>query len=88
MSTTLWGGLQAELDLSGELGRVACPTLVMCGEEDALKPVPYSRAIAAAIPGSELLTVPEAGHAVVVEKAAEVNTALLGFLEKHGGAGT
>ena len=25
------------LDLSNALGRVACPTLVMCGEEDALK---------------------------------------------------
>ncbi len=71
------------LDLGGVLGAVACPTLIVAAEEDALKGVPYSRALAEAIADSELLIVPGAGHAVVVERPGEVNTALLGFLEKH-----
>jgi 3-oxoadipate enol-lactonase len=71
------------LDLRELLAGIGCPTLVICGEEDALKPVRYSRAIADAIPHAELLSVPEAGHAVVIERPEEVNSALLGFLEKQ-----
>ena len=76
-----------QLDLTEKLAAITSPTLVVCGEEDALKPVHYSRAIADAVAGAELLIVPGAGHAVVLEKAGEVNTALLGFLEKHREAG-
>ncbi len=72
-----------ELDLTGVLGAVACPTLIVAAEEDALKCVHYSRALAGAIAGSELLIVPGAGHAVVLEKPGEINTALLGFLAKN-----
>ncbi len=53
------------------------------GEQDALKPPEYSRLIAERIPDSELLSIPGAGHAVIIEKPAEINTALLGFIEKH-----
>jgi 3-oxoadipate enol-lactonase len=73
----------AGLDLRGRLGGVRCPALVLCGSEDLLKPPAYSAEIAAAIPHSEYLLVPGAGHAVVIEKADTVNTAVLGFLEKH-----
>jgi 3-oxoadipate enol-lactonase len=72
-----------DLDITTELGRIECPTLVLVGEEDALKPVRYSRLIAERIPQSELLVIPDAGHAVILEKPQEVNTALLGFIEKH-----
>ncbi len=71
------------LDVTAELERIECPTLVLVGEEDALKPPSYSRRIAERIPGAELLLVADAGHAVILEKPQEVNTALLGFLEKH-----
>jgi len=71
------------LDLRGRLGEVRCPALVLCGSEDVLKPPHYSAEIAAAIPHSESLLIPGAGHAVVIEKADTVNTAVLGFLEKH-----
>jgi 3-oxoadipate enol-lactonase len=74
-----------ELDITERLPEITCPTLVMCGEEDALKPVHYSRTIAQSIPGAEFLIVPGAGHALVIENPAAVNTALLGFLEKHRG---
>jgi 3-oxoadipate enol-lactonase len=71
------------LDLRPQLRSITAPALVMCGELDALKPVGASREIAASIPGAEFLLVPDAGHAVVIEKAAEVNTALIGWVEKQ-----
>lgn len=71
------------LDARPLLPRVRCPTLVVCAEHDSLKPPSYSRAIAEAIPGSELVLVPDAGHAVVLEKPEIVNTLLLGFLTRH-----
>ena len=71
-----------QLDIRDRLADIRCPTLVICGEHDALKPVAQSRLIAQAVPGAEFLVVPDAGHAVVIEKAETVNTALLGFLEK------
>jgi len=73
----------ATLDLRPHLPDVACPTLVLCGEQDILKPPHYSRRIAATVQHAEMLTVPEAGHAVVIERADTVNTAVLGFLEKQ-----
>jgi len=73
------------LDARPLLSRISCPTLVVCAEDDSLKPPAYSRAIAAAIPGAELALVPEAGHAVVLERPDVVNTLLLGFLAKHAG---
>ncbi len=72
-----------QLDLRDRLPAIRCPTLVLCGEEDLLKPPAYSREIAAAVPDAELLLVPGAGHAVVIERAGPVNSAVLGFLEKQ-----
>ena len=72
-----------QLDITADLHRIGCPTLVLVGDEDALKPPRYSRMIAETIPNSELQIIPGAGHAVILEKPAEVNTALHGFLEKH-----
>lgn len=71
------------LDITAELGRIACPTLVVVGEEDRLKPPRFSRLLAERIPDSELVLIPGAGHAVILEKPDEVNSALLGFLAKH-----
>ena len=73
-----------DLDVTADLDRISCPTLVLVGEKDALKPPRYSRLIAERIPDSELLLVPGAGHAVILERPEEVNAAILGFLAKHG----
>lgn len=71
------------LDLTGELHRIRAPTLVLVGEEDILKPRGYAATIAREIPGAQFLMVPEAGHALCLERPAEFNTALLGFLAQH-----
>ncbi len=72
---------EAALTLKVSLAEIRVPTLVVCGENDALKPVAYSRAIAAAIPDAKPVIVPDAGHAVVIEKPDEVCAALESFLQ-------
>ena len=72
-----------QLDVTSELQHIQCPTLVMVGEKDVLKPPRYSRLLAAEIPNSEYLIIPGAGHAAIIERPNEVNTAVLGFLSKH-----
>jgi 3-oxoadipate enol-lactonase len=73
--------LKLEIDPSG----VRCPTLVICGEDDALKPVHYSRTIAAQIANARLEIVP-GPHAVVIENPDVVNELLLSWLECGGSA--
>ncbi|MFF8813226.1 alpha/beta fold hydrolase [Streptomyces pactum] len=43
------------------------PVLVLAGEEDLITPSEHSTAIAEALPGAELVIVPEAGHLVMLE---------------------
>lgn len=73
----------SRLELRDRLAEIRCPTLVLCGTEDVLKPPSYSAEIAAAVPRSEYLLIPGAGHAAVIEAADAVNTAVRGFLEKN-----
>ena len=72
------------LDITAELHRISCPTLILVGELDAVKAPYYSRLMVETIPNAEFLIIPEGGHAVIIEKPEEVNTAILGFLAKHG----
>lgn len=58
----------------GELAGVSVPTLVIAAGEDLL--TPSAGAIAEAIAGARLLTVPGAGHAVALEASEAVNAAL------------
>ncbi|MBT8064599.1 MAG: alpha/beta hydrolase, partial [Gammaproteobacteria bacterium] len=76
-----------QLDLTPRLPEITCLTLVMVGEEDRLKPPRYSRLIADRIPNSELVVIPGAGHAVILEQPGAVNAALLDFLQRAFGKG-
>jgi 3-oxoadipate enol-lactonase len=71
---------EAFTTLDVRLGKITCPTLVVVGEHDALKPVSASQEIAAGIADSRLVVIEDAGHAVVIEKPDAVNAALLEFL--------
>lgn len=68
------------LDLTPRLHEIRCPSLVIVGSEDILKPVRCSEVIAAGIPGASLHVVEGAGHAVVIEQPDAVNGAILRFL--------
>jgi 3-oxoadipate enol-lactonase len=72
-----------DLAITARLAEIACPTLVICGERDLLKPAAYSEIIASRVPDSQLEIVPEAGHAVILEAAGEVNEMIASFLAEH-----
>lgn len=69
------------LDRLPDLERVAVPTLVLVGDEDTpfLKP---SRRLAEAIPGAELVVIPDAGHSPQFENPEPWWKALAAFLAK------
>lgn len=64
------------------LPRIACPTLVMTGELDTWAGPEQHRQIAAALPNSELVIVPGAGHMIQIEAPDAVNTAIARWLER------
>jgi catechol 2,3-dioxygenase-like lactoylglutathione lyase family enzyme len=45
-----------------DLGRITAPTLVIHGDEDPIHPLAHGQALAAEIPGAELLVLPHTGH--------------------------
>jgi len=63
------------------LERIACPTLVMCGRQDALTPLERHEEMAARIYGSRLEVVEECGHLSTLERPAETSAALARWLE-------
>ncbi len=62
------------------LARIRCPTLVLCGREDAATPVEMHREIAADIADARLVVVPECGHLSTLERPEVVNVALRRWL--------
>jgi pimeloyl-ACP methyl ester carboxylesterase len=77
-----YGDFQAcdRFDRMNEIGRIVLPTLIVCGEDDALTPVKYSQYLQDKIPNSRLVIVPEAGHSVMLEKPEALNAALKSFI--------
>ena len=69
----------ARFDLSGEVGHITSPTLVVHGSEDRY--VPPARALARAIPGAKLKMLDDAGHLVFIERFADVNREVVRFLK-------
>ena len=75
------------LDTRGGLARIACPTLVMTGEEDAGAPVEVAREIASRIPNARLKVMPRAAHLAPIEQDEAFLTDLDEFLG-HAGCGS
>jgi 3-oxoadipate enol-lactonase len=59
---------------------IRVPTLVICGDEDAITPPALSEELAALIPGSRLNIIAGASHLANLDKSAEFNRAIDGFL--------
>lgn len=62
--------------LSNRLYRIRAKTVIVWGESDKLIAPAYGRAFAKAIRGSELVTIPEAGHMVTLEQPERVRDAI------------
>ena len=69
------------IDLSSDAARIANPTLVVLGEGDKSVPLETGRALAQAVKGSRLVEIKNTGHISAVERPAEFNAALAGFLK-------
>ncbi len=67
-------------DGRGDLPGIVCPTLVLCGREDALTPMHLHEEMAGLIPGSQLRVIGECGHLSALERPQEVTAALREWL--------
>lgn len=74
----------ARFDLSGDVGHITSPTLVIHGSEDRYVPPANARALAEAIPSAKLRVIEEAGHLVFIERFADVNREVVRFLKSTG----
>lgn len=75
--------MAARPDSTDLLSTITCPTLIIVGEDDVATPVSESQYMANRIPGSTLVTIPEAGHLSNFERPAAFNEALRSFLTTH-----
>jgi len=62
------------------LAAIACPTIVLVGEQDLGTPPELAREIAAGIPGSRLVVIPECGHLSTVERPEAVTKTLVEWM--------
>jgi len=70
-------------DRTGELGRIAVPTLIIVGNLD-LPFIEPSKLMHERIPGAKLVVIPGAGHLANIERPAEFNEAVMTFLDGLG----
>jgi pimeloyl-ACP methyl ester carboxylesterase len=70
----------AEADLRDVLPRIGVPALLLYGEQDVRSPRAVAEDLAAQIPGSELVFIPNAGHMLNMVAADRVNAELRRFL--------
>ncbi|WP_439815017.1 alpha/beta fold hydrolase [Zavarzinia sp. CC-PAN008] len=62
--------------LSSRLYRIKAKTVLVWGDSDRLIPPPYAQAFKKGIAGAQLVSIPEAGHMVILEKTDAVIGAL------------
>ncbi|MDI9409504.1 MAG: alpha/beta hydrolase [Candidatus Pacebacteria bacterium] len=67
------------------LAEIACPTLVMVGEQDQITPLEVARDMAASIADSRLVVVPHCGHLPPIERPEFVAEQMVRFCAKLRG---
>lgn len=73
--------LAARPDSTPLLAKIAVPTLAIVGEHDAITSADEMKKMASAIPKSEFVVIPHAGHMSPLEQPAAVNAAMRTFLQ-------
>jgi pimeloyl-ACP methyl ester carboxylesterase len=69
------------IDSRPSLAAIACPTLIVVGDADALTPPDRAEEMARAIPDARLVVVPDCGHLSTLEQPLAVTDALQEWLE-------
>jgi len=72
--------VMARRDMRHVLPGIACPTLVLCGREDAVTPLADHEEMAALIPGATLTVIDRCGHLAPMEHPETVSRAMRGWL--------
>lgn len=72
--------IMSRADSLGLLASITCPTLVLCGRQDALTPLIRHEEIAAGIKGARLEVIEDCGHLSTMERPDAVNAALRRWL--------
>lgn len=75
--------LQRRPDQQKALAQISVPTLVLCGEHDALCPVSRHETMAELIPGAVLSIIPGAGHLPTLEQPQLVIEAMQAWLAER-----
>ena len=70
----------SKFDVHDRLSEIRCPTLILVGEHDPSTPPSVASALAAKIPGSKLVVLPNASHIATVEVPVAVNIEIKQFL--------
>lgn len=68
------------MNVEGELAWITTPCLLVWGERDLLVPVAFAHQLQGKIRNSRLCLLPQAGHLVMYQRAAQFNKAVLAFL--------
>ena len=68
-------------DVTARLGAIACPVLVIASDQD-YTPVALKEAYVKLMPHAQLVVIPDAHHAVPIERPAAFNLVLVSFLER------
>ena len=76
------GNSMKNLDFSGRLGELRCPTLILCGEKDGAN-LKSARFLAGHIPGAELEIIENTGHVVNEENPKVLAERLNKFYRRH-----
>ena len=71
-------------DVTGELGKIRLPVLIITAEDDRLTPARYGEFLAENIPDAVRVHIMDAGHIVALEKPEEINRVITGFLDRIG----
>lgn len=66
-------------DASSGLSQIACPSCVVCGEEDRMTPPVYSSVLVHHLALARLELVPHAGHMIMLEKPNRIANLLAAF---------
>lgn len=80
---SIWRAVNGVIERQGiyaELNRIACPVLIVVGEQDVATTPAKAERLHAGIPRSRLVRIAKAGHSSSIEQPAAVNAALDDFL--------
>lgn len=76
---TIW----ATMDDVVQVATPSVPVLAIHGADDGILPLKYAQQLVNAVPNGELRVVDEASHLVMMERADDVATTVLDYLQRH-----